>query len=397
MAAEVSRVMSSAQARLELRDVAKAYGGTQALGGVSLSVGEKVIHGVVGLNGAGKSTLVKVIAGEVRPDSGAVAVNGMTVEMDSPRDARRAGIAVVHQETTLCPTLSPLENVFLGREDSMAGLLRWRAMRREAAALLERFRLSRVANVPVGSLTVAEQQRTEIVRALWGSASLILLDEPNSALSAEETEALFEAAEQARGDGASLILVSHRLEEVLRVVDFVTVLRDGEVAGTFGREKVDVATLAQLMVGKEERAAPARLKQRQKGSEELPAVVQIDRWTHRSKVFRDITFSVEAGEIFGVIGMEGSGAREVVRSLYGLERARGTIRVKGLARKIRNPHDALKAGIGFVAGDRQREGLLLIASVGENIGAVKPGEWSTSSFRSSRKLKALAWRYMQRF
>src|SRR5262245_48057823 len=149
--------MSAQPPRLELRDVAKAYGGTRALRGVSVAIGRQMIHGIVGLNGAGKSTLVKVIAGEVSPDSGAVAVDGRIVEMTNPRDARHAGIAVEHQETTLCPTLSPLENVFLGREGSTAGLLRWGRMRDEAHQLLERFGLASIADIPVGDLTVAEQ------------------------------------------------------------------------------------------------------------------------------------------------------------------------------------------------------------------------------------------------
>jgi ABC-type sugar transport system ATPase subunit len=347
---------------LRLEGVSKSWPGVRALDDVSLDLFPGEIHALIGENGAGKSTLLKILFGVVRADSGSLHIEGRPVELGSPANAMAQGISMVHQELSLVPQLTAVQNIVLGREKSTAGFVDWRAMRSEAAAALRRLDFNADPNVPVRRLSVGQQQIVELARAIAINAKVIILDEPTASLSVHESEKLFVILRELRAAGHALVYVSHRLAEVFDLADRATVLRDGKRIGTVRRgPELTEQTLVRMMVGRGLDAF-ANLPHSAVGE----ALLEVDGLT-RQGAFRDISFAVRRGEIVGMAGMVGAGRTEVARCIVGADALdAGSVSVRGQPTRIRRPADAVKAGIAFLTEDRKHQGLALRMSLAKN-------------------------------
>jgi ABC-type sugar transport system ATPase subunit len=346
------------------RDVSKRYGGIRALADVSLEIAPGSVHALLGENGAGKSTLVKILSGAVRPDAGAVEVGGRRLFFNSPAEARRSGIAVVHQELSLFPALKVVSNVYAGSEDhGPFGWMRSAAMRRAIERTMAEIGWSVPLDSTVGELTLAEQQMVEILRAFHFNADLVLLDEPNSSFTDVETKALYDAVRRFRERGQAFLLVSHRLDEVLAIADFVTILRDGRVVHAAPAAGLSVRDAVQLMVGSRgKEAAAARTTGRPAGAVRLSiAGLCAGR-------LRDLSLDLRQGEIVGVAGLEGAGTQDLFDALFGARRtAAGSMTLDGKDYRPRSPADAIRHGVASIPADRRTEGLMMRRGVAENI------------------------------
>ena len=355
---------------LELRHAAKSFGAVRALidGSVDLRAGE--VHALLGENGAGKSTLVKILAGVHQPDSGTLKVNGADVTLPGPAAAKAAGIAVIYQEPTLFPDLTVAENMFVGRQPHRSAS--WikggrridrRAMLREAAAVFKRLSVpldpARIAR----GLSIADQQVVEIGKALSLDARVIVMDEPTAALSAAEVERLFEVIRTLKSQGAAVLFISHRLEEVFAICQTVTVMRDGSHVLTSDLAGLTANDLVRAMVGRELAERPPHAAAVTTGE----PVLIVERLT-REGVFTDISLTVRSGEIVALAGLVGSGRSEVARAVFGIDRYdAGQVAVHGKQLKKASPTSAMAAGIGFVPEDRRQQGLVMDMSVQQNV------------------------------
>jgi ABC-type sugar transport system ATPase subunit len=378
---------------LRIRGVTKAFPGVHALAGVDLDIFPGEVHVLLGENGAGKSTLMKILSGSMRADSGSIELHGRAVSMTSPRIARDAGIAIIHQELALVPQLSVAENVYLGRAPTRFGMLDHGQMVRRAAALLAQLGAHIDPNVRVATLSIAQQQLVEIARALSLNAQVLIMDEPTSALTERETARLFDTIRSLTATGVAVIYISHRLDEIFAIGTRITVLRDGRHVQTHAAAQVARRVLIRQMADRDvdERAHTSN---RRAGAERL-RVAGVSRDT----VLRDVSFSVHAGEVVGFAGLLGAGRTELARALFGLDPFdRGEIRIDGVPTIIRSPRDAIAAGIGFVTEDRKREGLVPGRSVRDNIalpilstlashGVVRQRAEQTTAERAVRELR----------
>ena len=318
----------------------------------------------MGENGAGKSTLLRILAGLMPPDSGEVRLNGETCRFRSPDDAIRRGVAMIHQELMPFLEMSVDENIYAGREPTkgVPGWIDRPRMEADSQAVLASLGVEIEPRRPMRTLSVPELQVVEIAKAVARNASLVIMDEPTSALSHRETEALFRMVERLKAQGTAIIYVSHKLDEIFRIGDRVTVLRDGRSVGTDRVSDLDEATLISRMVG---RTLGARHR-----PEAPPAGTEVLAVEHLSRdgYFDDVSFRLRRGEILGFAGLMGAGRTEVMSALYGLAPAdEGTIHVHGKKASIRSPREAIDLGIGFVSEDRKRIGLVLSASVAHNV------------------------------
>lgn len=350
--------------RLEVRDIVKSFPGVKALKGVSLTVRPGEVLSVVGENGAGKSTLMKILAGVQAQDSGAVLVNGQTQNFRSVSDAMQSGIALIHQELNLADNLEIGANIFLGREPRRFGLIHEAEIRRGAADLLKRVGLNIAPDTLVRDLTVGQQQMVEIAKALSINAHVLIMDEPTSSLSVGESVRLFEVIRDLRGQGVSIVYISHRLAEVQDLSDRVTVLRDGENAGHLVRGEVTHNSLVKLMVGRDISRVFSR-KSHPAGEIAIETRDLVTSTWPRHK----ISFSVRAGEIVGIAGLVGAGRTEMLRTLFGVDQpVSGSITVAGKVVPLTSPQDAIAAGIALVPEDRKQQGVVLDMTIRENIG-----------------------------
>ena len=337
---------------LSARDITKSFTGVKALDGVDFDVRSGEVHVLLGENGAGKSTMVKVLAGVHAPDGG-------TVER-SPG----ARLAVIHQELALVPRLSVAENLFLGRPPRRFGLVDRARMRQRAAGLLERVGLAVDPDTPVADLGVAQRQMVGIARALDLDAQVLVLDEPTAVLTGAETDRLLGIMAGLRRQGVGLVFITHHLDEVRRIADRVTVLRDGRGVGVLPGN-ASVGRMVELMVG---RAIAEQYPRRRRDPGEV--LLRVDGLT-RAGAFRDVSFQVRAGEVVGVAGLVGAGRTEVVRAVFGADRYdSGRVEVAGRALPRHDVRAALRAGLGLVPEDRKGQGLVLPSTVGDNLGLV---------------------------
>ena len=345
-----------------LAGVSKRFGATQALADVSLALLPGEIHGLVGENGAGKSTVVKVMAGIYEPDSGSVVVDGKPVLLHGPAHARSLGIAVVHQEPRLFPDLTVAENVFMGHAPTGGfGTVSWREMRRSADKIFESLSVRMDSGDIVRGLSMADQQLIEIAKALSIEARVLILDEPTASLSAHEVERLFAIVRQTRDRGVAVLFVSHRLEEVFDLCDRATVLRDGRHVITAPTSELTAATLVRHMVGRSVSLFP-------RSAAKIGDVLLDVRNLTRVGAFRDVSFSVRAGEIVGLAGLFGAGRTEVARVLFGLDRAdSGEVLLDGKRVRFGTASAALRAGLAYVPEDRHLDGLVEGFSIAENV------------------------------
>ncbi len=346
---------------LELTTICKKFPGVVALDDVSLNIAEGSCHALMGENGAGKSTLGKIIAGIYKPDGGTVKLAGSEVHFSDPAEALNAGIGMVHQELLFCENLSVAENLSLGHTPHVGPFVDFRRVREEAVAALSRFGQDIDPNRRLGDLPISRQQTVQIASALARGARVLIFDEPTSSLSHSESERLFEVIEQLKKDGVTCIYVSHRLNEVFRLCDTITVLKDGQHVVTKPTSEFTHDSLVQSMIGRE-----LDLAQRSHAIDGKVALT-VENLSSDGK-FKNVSFSVKTGEIVGLAGLVGSGRTEVLEAIFGLDKqAKGIVRVEGEPVKITDPRDALKKGFGLVPEDRKRHGLVLSMRVRENM------------------------------
>ncbi len=344
---------------VELSGVTKAFGGVRALKGVDFAVASGEVHALIGENGAGKSTLMRVLAGEVRPDTGDIRVSGERVTAYDPRVAASLGIAVIHQETALAPDLSVAENVFL-RE--LPSAISWPALNRRAGVLLERLGFDIDPRRRVGDLAVAHQQVVEIAKALSQTVRVIVFDEPTAVLSTRDAERLHGIIAGLRAEGVGIVYISHRLDEVFRIADRITVMKDGRTVGVTTPAESSVDEVIRMMVGRPLAAMFPKAPERSIGAE----VLRVENLSRGIRV-RGVSFAVGAGEIVGLGGLVGSGRTETVRLIFGADpRDTGDIFMRGVKTRIGSPPDAVLAGIGLVPEDRKHQGVILDLSIRTN-------------------------------
>jgi ribose transport system ATP-binding protein len=355
--------MVATQPAVVARNISKRYGGTRALADVNLVVRPGTVHALLGENGAGKSTLVKILSGSVHPDEGTIEIAGKPAALGSPAEARKGGIAVVHQELSLFPLLNVVSNVYAGSERHTAlGWMQDRAMRGELSETMASLGWSIPVDLPVGRLALAEQQMVEIVRAFHFHADLVLLDEPNSSFTDVESKALYDAVRRFRARGQAFLLVSHRLDEVMAIADEVTILRDGRVVHNGPASELTVADAVRLMVGDKGTPRAASRAATPKGP------VRIEAAGAASGRLRDLSLSVRSGEIVGIAGLEGAGVQEFFDALFGTRKLEsGALTLDGKAFRPRSSADAIRFGVASIPADRRTEGLLMNRAVHENI------------------------------
>jgi ABC-type sugar transport system ATPase subunit len=371
--------MNVASPLLSMRGIVKSFPGVRALRGVDLELHGGEVLALLGENGAGKSTLIKVLAGAHPPDAGDIHINGQAARIASPLDARQAGIAVIYQEFNLVPTLTAIENIFLGQEPARAGFVRRGEERHRAAELFARIGVSVEANTPCRELSVAQQQVVEIARALAMEARIVVMDEPSATLTPQEVDRLFGIISDLKTRGIGLIYISHRLEEVFAIADRVLVLRDGAAIDCRPIGNVTRDELIRLMVGRRlEEEFPKRHVAL--GSPRL-----VVRGLTRGRKVRDVSFSIRRGEVVGLTGLVGAGRTETARLIFGADRREsGVIELDGRTLDIRSPRDAIAAGIALLTEDRKAQGLVLTQSVNANFALPNLRRFSSLGFLRQR-------------
>ncbi|MBW6434607.1 sugar ABC transporter ATP-binding protein [Actinoplanes hulinensis] len=352
--------------RLRLTAISKRFGAVRAIQHADFTVRAGRVHALVGENGAGKSTMIKIVAGAETADSGQIEFEGVTAEIKSTTDAIALGIATVYQEPQLFPELTVAENIFLGREIRSAfKKVDWAAQNAKVVELLELLGLpERYATAEVGTLSVAEQQQVSIAKALAADAKVLILDEPSAILTDAEIEVLFDVVRRLTAAGVAVIYISHRLDELFRIADEVTVMRDGRTIGTYPIKDLSVRQIAHLMVGEElSDARPHR------EVPDGPAALEL-RGLGRTGKFRDVDVTVRAGEIVALYGLVGSGVSEIAACVYGIDRAtHGQLLVNSSQVDIKNPEHAQRLGIALLPANRKVEGMFGFQSIAFNISA----------------------------
>ncbi len=351
---------------VELRGIAKSFGGVKALDGVSLSIDAGQIVGLVGENGAGKSTLIKLLSGVHRPDRGTIRLDGRDADFPSPHEALSAGIATIHQEIEGFPHLTVAENILLPERWPRRrwGAVDWSAINVEAESRLADFGLPVDPRRMMSELTAAQKQEVAIAAALARRARLLILDEPTASLTEPEVRRLLSHLRRLRGQGVTILYVSHRLDEIFELTDRVAVLRDGALVATHRTCDVDARHLVQDIVGRElEQVYP-----RTRASSPGPPRLELEK-VSRAGMFRDVTFLVRAGEIVGLAGLIGAGRSELARAIYGLYGLdSGTMRLCGQLWRPSHPREALERGLVYIPEERKRQGFVLSHSVSDSIG-----------------------------
>jgi rhamnose transport system ATP-binding protein len=347
---------------LELRGVSKSFGAVAAVQDVSFPLYAYEAHALIGENGAGKSTIVKMLAGVHRPDAGELLLDGAALDLHSPADARAAGIAVIYQEPTLFPDLSIAENIFLGHQPlGRGGRIDKAALRTLAAELFARLGVPLDPDRPARGLSIADQQLVEIAKALSAEARVIVMDEPTAALSGNEVERLFSVARSLRDQGAAILFISHRFEEITALCQRVTIMRDGRHVSTDLVANLTVDAMVRRMVGRDLDALFPK-------QDVVPGDVLLEvRNMTRTGIFQNISFDVRAGEIVALAGLVGAGRSEVVRSVFGIDpRDSGEVRVSGRSLPPGRPKAAMAAGVALVPEDRRQQGLVMDLSIERN-------------------------------
>jgi ribose transport system ATP-binding protein len=349
---------------VEMDGISKDFPGVHALRDCRFDLRRGEVHALVGENGAGKSTLMKILAGVYRMDSGRIRVRGVDVDITTPRAAQQLGISIIHQELSLMPNLTAAQNIFIGREPRgvLPFLLDDRALNRNARALFDQLHLKLDPQTKVANLAVAQQQMVEIAKALSHKAEVVIMDEPTAALTETEIDELFRIIRKLRETGVGVVHISHRLEELKRISDRVTVMRDGQYIATVDTKDATIDQIIRMMVGRTIFEEAPQLHATD------PEVVLDVRDLNRGRAVRHVSFSLHRGEILGFAGLVGAGRTEVARAVFGADRADSAeISVNGHAARITSPGDAVRRGIGYLSEDRKRFGLALSMDVETNI------------------------------
>ncbi len=348
---------------LEMKDISKSFTGVNVLRDVHFKLEKGTVHALMGENGAGKSTLMKILAGITKSDKGSICINGKSVEINSPSDSQNLGIAMIHQELSPIPGMTVAENIYFGREPGKSVFVDYRQLYKQTEELLDRLHIKNISpREKLQNLQVADQQLIEIAKAISYNAEIIIMDEPTSAITDKEVENLFVIINNLRKAGKGIIYISHKMDEVFRISDEITVLRDGAYVDSWKAKDINNDILIRNMVGREL-------------SEIFPKVhvpigekvLEVRNLTLQNK-FHNINFDVRRGEILGIAGLVGAGRTEVMQALFGLTPAdEGEIIFEGKKLNPREPREAIKNGLAFVTEDRKGEGLVPYMSVAHNI------------------------------
>lgn len=370
---------------LELKGITKIFPGVKALNNVQFQLKPGEIHALMGENGAGKSTFIKVITGVHKAEEGEMYLDGKKVNFKGPKDAQNAGIAAIYQHVTSYPHLTVTENIFMGHEKKKKGIIQWKEMHEEANSYLKELNADFDATAEMGTLSVAQQQMVEIAKALSMKARIIIMDEPTAALTKRESEELYRIAEKLRDDGASIIFISHRFEDMYRLASRVTVFRDSQYVGTYDVDGITNADLITAMVGREIKDLFPKPKV-ELGEE----VLKVENLT-RTGYFKNVSFAVRKGEILGLTGLVGAGRTEVVQTIFGVEHFdSGKVYLEGKEVHIKKPIDAMKYGIGLLPEDRQKQGLILDWGIGRNITLPELASYGKNGLTNEKKERQVA-------
>ena len=378
---------------IEMKGINKSFGSNQVLKDAGFLLKDGEVHALMGENGAGKSTLMKILTGVYKRDSGTVIVDGEEVTYKSPQEAEKAGIVFIYQELNVLFDLTVVENLYMGKEiTKKLGVCDMKAMRAGAKEIMDRLGIDIPVDAVMSDLSVGQQQMVEICKALMVDAKVIIMDEPTAALTESETEGLFKVINSLRKKGVSIVYISHRMEEIFALCDRITILRDGSYIDTKEIKDLTMDDVVQMMIGRE---IGERFPKRDvKIGEE---VLKVEGLTS-GKYFHDVNFSVRAGEVLGVAGLMGAGRTEIMQSIFGnLKKDSGKIIINGEEVVIRNPRQAIKAGIGFVTEDRKTEGLLLEKSIAENIEIANLGKVSKNGVLNKEKQEDIVKKGIEEF
>lgn len=360
--------MSEKKAILQMRGICKYFPGVKALQNVDFTLREGEIHALMGENGAGKSTLIKVLTGVYQKDEGHIYLDGnsQSVNIRSPQDAQNAGISTVYQEITLCPNLTVAENMFIGREKGVG--VSWGKMKSRTKKILEELQIPAEPNQQLGSCSIAVQQMVAIARAVDMECKVLILDEPTSSLDEQEVQKLFKLMKELKAKGVGIIFVTHFLEQVYEVCDTITVLRDGQLVGEYPIAELPRVQLVSKMLGKELDDL-SDIKNTGESEDVRNKVVVLEVKNLKSTTgVEPFDFEITKGEVNGFTGLLGSGRSECVRAIFGADHtAGGTVLINGKKVKIKKPLNAMKHGVGYLAEDRKRDGIIGDLSVRENI------------------------------
>ena len=349
---------------LRMHGICKSFLGVRALNNVDFTLRKGEIHALMGENGAGKSTLIKVLTGVYEKDGGSILVDGRDAHIRSPQDAQKAGISTVYQEITLCPNLTVAENMFIGR--TKGALIHWKEREKRTAEILNSLGIPARPGQELSGCSLAVQQMVAIARAVDMQCKVLILDEPTSSLDEKEVEMLFGLMRDLKNRGVGIIFVTHFLEQVYAVSDRITVLRNGELVGEYEADKLSQVELVAKMMGKDLKDLADLERTGTKGSGEESMVYEATGLS--STEARPFDFHIRRGEVNGFTGLLGSGRSESVRAVFGADRVTGgTVKMNGKTVRIASPHDAMKAGIGYLPEDRKRDGIIADLSVRENI------------------------------
>jgi ribose transport system ATP-binding protein len=382
--------MSEQRIILKVSNLSKRFGGIQALKDITLDIRYGEVHALVGENGAGKTTLMNILGGIILRDEGEVIYMDKPVEYTNPMESLASGMAIIHQELAMLPSLNVIDNMFMGRMKSKGGFISWRQMEQQTRQYLAQVGLDIDPYATIRDLSISQRQLIEIAKAVSMNANLIIMDEPNSSLSESETELLFQVIEQLKKRDVAVIYVSHKIREVLRISDRISVLRDGQYIGTLDKENATIDKVIEMMVGRK-----VRVESFQKKDKFETPLLQVEHLCGAK--FEDISFTLHQGEILGFAGLVGAGRSEVARAIFGADPiTSGRVLVDGKAVRYRLPKDAINAGIAMVQEDRKVLSLFLDMPVLHNISMAQLPRMGRAGFINGREERETAEGFISR-
>lgn len=369
---------------VEMRNITKRFPGVLALDNVQLKLRPGLVHSLMGENGAGKSTLMKILAGVYTLDEGQIVLNGEPVSITDPRDGLANGISMIHQELMFVPELTAAENIYLGRElRTKSGLVSKKLMIESAQAVFDRWNININPAAQMKTLSVAQAQMVEIAKAIAFDSKIIIMDEPTSAITEREVERLHNIIRQLREAGTAVIYITHKMDEVFAISDEITVFRDGTWVATEKAKDMNREKLISLMVGRELNQLFPKVE-----AEIGEVILEVEN-LNRGHMVKNVSFSVRRGEILGFAGLMGSGRSEVLETLFGIYPAEsGTVKIRGKEVKIREPHQAIEAGIGLLTEDRKKTGIMGVLSVRDNMSIASLDKFSFGGMLRKRNIDA---------
>lgn len=377
---------------LTMKDIDKSFLGVHALDHVSLEIRKGEVLALVGENGAGKSTLMKVLTGIYKKDSGTIIYEGKEVEFHNTKEAQKAGIVIVHQELNMLGHLSVAQNIFIGREFKKGLGIDDKKMNEEAKKLFEQLNINIDTSEQMNKLTVGKQQLCEIAKAISHKAKIIIFDEPSAALTESEIDELFKIIRDLRKKGLGIVYISHRMDEIKKITDRVTVMRDGSYVGTLITNDCTKDEIINMMVGRVIYEDP---KTQNMVPADAPVVLKVDH-LRAGRMVKDVSFELHRGEILGFSGLMGAGRTETARALFGADPIEsGDIYINGEKVEIKSPQDAVKHGIGYLSEDRKRYGIVVQKTVAENTTMASLNDYINGIFINKGKEEAVAKKYVE--